>query len=291
MKRSYFYVLTILLGSILLSGCQRELRENMGVEDVTQYPESNSVVTMQGNLKSGFLRIAVEANFEDRKSVWIDLNGDGKRSTDGMEDVKVFGSYVDYRVTSGIEKINLHGDITSLQGASNGLTGIVVSGNPNLRVLNLSFNQLRSIDLSSNPQLERLDVSGNQLSEINLSANSRLVSLWCFNNQLGRIDLSPCLNLVMLDCSGNSLTSLDVKAQAKLSTLIAYNNQLSSIDVSQDMVISKLWLYGNRLSDTEILRLIRDLKKSVNGELWLGTEPFPSDLRMVAIEKGWKLDK
>lgn len=290
MKKSYLYVLTILLGSILLSGCRQELRGNLGMEDLPQPTESNSVVTMQGNLKDGLLRIAVDADFENRKGVWIDLDGDGKRSTEGVEDVKVFGSYADYRVTSGVRKINLHGDITSLQGASNGLTEIVVSGNPNLRVLNLPSNQLRSIDLSSNPQLERLDVSGNQLSEINLSANSRLVSLWCFNNQLEKIDLSPCPNLVVLDCSGNGLTTLDVKAQTKLSSLMAYNNRLSSIDVSQNLVVNKLWLYGNRLSETEIHRVIRDLKKSINGDLWLSVEPLPNDLRMVALEKGWKLD-
>lgn len=252
--------------------------------------KSGSVVTMVTGGTDGIIRFSLDAPAQERPDVWIDLDGNGLRAEDGSEEVEVFNVRRDYTLASGVSKIAIHGNITYLNGASNRLTEVDVSGNPALVVLNLPVNDLATIDVSHNAALERLDISNNRIHSLNISASSKIVSLWCFNNKLKTLDLSENVSLTELDCSGNELTGLDLSANGKLRQLLAYNNRLTTLDISQTPLLNRLWLFGNGFSDAEMRNILSSLRSTIGGDLWMAVEPLNDALTAVAAEKGWRCE-
>lgn len=286
MKFRYIYLLLILIG-VIATGCQNDFDDRIRVEKPTS--ESETVVTLSTARNDGVINLSVDAPALDRFGVWIDLDGNGERSKDGSEDVKVFNVYQEYVLESGMKVVDLYGDITYLAAASNELTGVDISGNPFLKTLNVPLNKLSAVDLSSNTALERLDVSGNNIAKLDVSANRALESLWVYNNELSSLDVSNNTNLTFLDSSGNSLTSLDVSNNSELNRLLAYNNQLVTIDLTKNAKLHRLWLFGNQITESETEQLVNSLNSVANGELWITDEPLNENTTVAAMQKGWEI--
>lgn len=278
-------MLIVLLSTLIVS-CQHDLPDT-GFDSNALDLESGSVITLKRGEAGGVVSLSVDASALLRTGVWIDLDGDGKRAEDGTENVTLFNAYQEYTLAKGVTQAKLHGDVSYLAAAGNGLTSVDVSGNRHLTTLNVPMNDLTTIDLSQNRMLQRLDLSDNRLSSLDLSANTELVSLWCYNNRLTELDVKVNTLLASLDCSGNQLTHLDVSSNTQLSALLVYNNRLTALDISQNTLLNRLWAFGNELPDNETENLIATLRSTSGGDLWLTEEPLGPSLQARAIEKGW----
>lgn len=273
MKQRYLYCTVMLLG-LLVTNCQQDLLRDFHSDH--RRKDDVSIVSMVTERADGILRLSIDAPAPDRADVWIDLNGDGLRACDGAEEVKVFNTYRDYPLASGVKKIAIHGNITYLAATSNRISEVNVSGNPYLVVLNLSANDLTEIDLSHNIALKSVDISNNKIHLLDISTLSDIVSLWCFNNKLKSLDLLENSMLTDLDCSGNELNTLDISANGKLKRILAYNNQLETLDISKNPLINRLWLFGNLFCETEKRSLVSAFGNRIYSDLWL-TEEVPYD--------------
>ncbi len=283
MKRKYLFFVPLIWG-ILAAGCQREDMEVIGGN---RGEESKSVIALSINPAGSVISLTIDALPENRTGVWIDLDGDGVRASDASEDVAVFDKSCDYRLAPGVNTIKVHGDVTCVDAESVGCTHIDISGNPHLKTLHVPFNALTSIKLSGNPALESLDVSNNRMEALDLSANPRLRTLWCFNNRLSELDLSKNPELMGLDCSGNMLTTLDLSHNGQLISVVAYNNQLTRFISSSGNMMAQLWLFGNSFTAGDLDKIITNLGKSKEGDLWLDDKPMDAPLKESANRKGW----
>lgn len=287
MKRKNNISTIFFIVSILMSACTDDRLSENG--ELPRMDDSNGIIRLTVAPESRTLSLSIDASVQARANVWIDLDGDGLRSKDGVEDIKVFNRYQDYSFAAGLNTVTLHGDITYFAAADNKLTAIDVSGSQSLLTLNIPMNRLTTLDVSKNRVLERLDCSGNELSTLNVSGNSALLSLWCANNSLKGLDVSGNAKLFMLDCSGNRLETLDTSKNSQLMRLLCQNNSLKSLDISDKSGLNLLWSFGNPLEKEKISRIIAMLKDVEGGDLWLSLDPLSDKDAQVAINKGWKV--
>lgn len=281
------YIVLVMM-AIVVTGCMQDDFDELGGGSAPG--ESGSVLSLATGRTDGLVNLAVDAPQAARSGVWIDLDGDGVRAGDGMEDITVFGAYRNYKFASGLKAISVYGDITYFAAASNELTALDVSRNPFLETLNVPLNRLGSLDLSKNTALARLDCSGNSLPSLDVSQNRSLVSLWAFDNRLSALNVSGNTALAFLDCSGNKLATLDVTQNSELVRLLCYNNQISSLDISQNGKLNRLWAFGNLFSADETARIIDALQEVLQGDLWSSAELVSAGQAEILAAKGWMLN-
>jgi len=148
-----------------------------------------------------------------------------------------------------------------------------VSHNPQLRHLLCSGgaamgNMLTGLDLTRNPRLEVLECALNRITSLDLSKNKDLTVLNCGRNQIQTLDVSSNPGLIQLMVNNNQLTSIDVSNNLSLEKLITCGNQLGRLDISHH---SKLKIIGvdNMATITEVC-------------VW--TSPFPPEGVVVLYE-------
>ena len=282
-----FIPLIIILVTTLTSCIQ----DDFEISDVgIPQNESGSIISFTTVRNDGIISLSVDAPVKDRSGIWIDLNNDGIRTEDGSENIKNFNVYQDYHISTGVNKISIHGDCSYLGAASNELTAIDVSNNPFLKTLNIPLNRLVSLELSKNIALINLDCSENSLISLNLSQNKSLESLWVFNNQLCALNVTNNIDLTFLDCSGNQLIALDITKNSELIHLLCYNNQLRSLDISHNNKLNQLWTFNNSLSANETEFIITSLQKVLQGDLWISNKPINNEQIKILTDKGWEVN-
>lgn len=105
---------------------------------------------------------------------------------------------------------------------------------------------ITSIDLSGNPELRELNITGCKVTNLDFSHNPNMTYINCAEmTTLTRINVSACTNLQYLFVANNPLTSLDVKSNTKLKQLSIYKTKITSIDISQNTALSMLYAFGN----------------------------------------------
>lgn len=105
---------------------------------------------------------------------------------------------------------------------------------------------ITSIDLSGNPELRELNITGCKVTSLDFSHNPNMTNINCADMKtLTDINVSACTNLQYLFVSNNPLTSLDVKSNTKLKQLSIYKTRITSIDISQNKALSMLYAFGN----------------------------------------------
>lgn len=112
------------------------------------------------------------------------------------------------------------------------LSGLNVSKNTDLEILQCYGTNLRDIDVSNNINLLELDCTGNYLSNLDVSQNISLVELTCSYNELSSLDVSKNTLLEVLLCDNNCLTQLDISRNNVLCGVGCQNNQLTTLDCS-----------------------------------------------------------
>ena len=177
---------------------------------------------------------------------------------------------------------------------------------PNLRQLNLIYNNLSSIDLTNQKKLISLDLHLNNLSSINLSNQKELRNLSLGSNKLSSINLTNQKELAWLYLDSNNLSSVNLANQTKLTSLSLSSNKLSSINLANQKELARLYLDSNNLSSVNlanqtkltILSLSYNNLSSINltslrslSSAFLNNNPFaPSKVRMLTSNYAYSGD-
>ncbi|MDD3738966.1 MAG: leucine-rich repeat domain-containing protein [Lentimicrobiaceae bacterium] len=187
-------------------------------------------------------------------------------STDTIVKVFSFGTQATCYADSNI--MRLYGNIKQINcgGNESKITGVDVSNNTMLTVLNCNNNSLTSIDVSGLTSFEALYCSNNSLTSIDVSGLPSLWLLDCSNNSLTSLDVGGLTSLWTLDCSNNSLTSLDVSGLTTLIELYCYDNNLSSLNFDETMLLNELDCSSNSLTSLDVsgLTLLLTLRYNNN---------------------------
>ncbi len=126
---------------------------------------------------------------------------------------------------------------------------------PNLRQLNLIYNNLSSIDLTNQKKLISLDLHLNNLSSINLSNQKELRNLSLGSNKLSSINLTNQKELAWLYLDSNNLSSINLANQTKLTSLSLSSNNLSSINLTSLGSLSSAFLNNNPFAPSKVRML------------------------------------
>lgn len=273
---------------------------------LSPYVTDQPKIVLTSDATSGQWDLQIEMrNDEDKKSVWIDRNENGKY--DEGEEVTVFNKSLHFPHEAKV--ITVYGNVLNFFCYANSLTALDISQCPNLEILDASDNKLATIDLSKNGKLRALTLHGNMLTAVDLSYTPHLFRFYCNKNKLTQLDLSKTPDLVQLrcgrneltqldismltqlkyfDCTGNKLTTLDVthsedltnllcadnqltsldlKACADLEELTCYNNKIASaIDFTNCKVIREVSLFGNQIQSKEMLQTVSSLPQNEKAE-------------------------
>ena len=132
--------------------------------------------------------------------------------------------------TAGATTMTLYGNIQKLNCNDNmeDVSGLDVSHNDLLTVLECSNNSITTLDMSKNTNLVTMQCSDNSLTSLNISNSAKLRTLGCYNNSLSSLDVSKNTELKILYCFANSLTSLDVSKNTQLMVLNCYDNKFTT---------------------------------------------------------------
>lgn len=173
-------------------------------------------------------------------------------------------------LSSGYEKVE---DVVSLVCKSKGIGSIAgIEYLPNLKDVNVSYNNLKQIDLRANkltnfyaiyngisdvklggnPDLESLELSSNAIKTIDLAGVENLEYLVVWGNELEYVDLHHLQSLKSTYLGNNNLTSLDVSNLIALTRLYANDNQLSAIDVSKNRNLEILVVRNNNIRNLNL---------------------------------------
>lgn len=273
---------------------------------LSPYVTDQPKIVLTSDATSGKWDLQIEMrNDEDKKSVWIDRNENGKY--DEGEEVTVFNKSLHFPHEAKV--ITVYGNVLNFFCYANSLTALDISQCPDLEILDASDNKLSAIDLSKNGKLRALTLHGNMLTSVDLSYTPHLFRFYCNKNKLTQLDLSKTPDLVQLrcgrneltqldvsmlkqlkyfDCTGNKLTkldlthsedltnllcadnqltSLDLKACADLEELTCYNNKIASaIDLTNCKTIREVSLFGNQIQSKEMLQTVSSLPQNEKAE-------------------------
>lgn len=127
-------------------------------------------------------------------------------------------------------------------------TGAIISRNPSLTDLNLSFNELTTCALSFNPAIRFLDLTDNNLPFLNTIGLPNLEVLRVAGNALVSLSLTESPSLIDLRCEENNLTSLDLSRNTALQLLFCQNNFLATLDLRNNTALNWLDCSDNRLT-------------------------------------------
>lgn len=123
---------------------------------------------------------------------------------------------------------------------------------PNLRYLDISFNQILGFDLSPYTFLETLICNHNNISELDLSCVPRLQTLRAGYTAITSLDVAKCPNLKVLDLAGAQTGEVRVKALPALTELNMELTGISKIDLSANTRLRKLVLSRNSLTEVDL---------------------------------------
>jgi immunoreactive 47 kDa antigen PG97 len=153
------------------------------------------------------LSLAV-ANDEDKAKVWVDLNNNGQK--DENETIGMWEWYW-YSRPRTAKTLRIYGPVIDIDCGSkdNAIAAINIKNNPNLQKLKCTYSKgLTSLDLSGNANLKKVNVSGCKLNSIALPVQSpAMEELDVNDNELDKLEVSGCSKLVRIDCFKNRLTA------------------------------------------------------------------------------------
>ena len=233
---------------------------------LSPYVTDQPKIVLTSDATSGQWDLQIEMkNNDDKKSVWIDRNENGKY--DEGEEVTVFNKSLHFPHEAKV--ITVYGNVLNFFCYANSLTALDISQCPDLEILDASDNKLSAIDLSKNGKLRALTLHGNMLTAVDLSYTPHLFRFYCNKNKLTQLDLSKTPDLVQLrcgrneltqldvsmltqlkyfDCTGNKLTTLDVTHSEDLTNLLCADNQLTSLDLKACADLEELTCYNNKIA-------------------------------------------
>lgn len=134
------------------------------------------------------------------------------------------------------------------------LTNFNVSGNVNLKVLDINTGLIPAIDLSNNINLRELRIRDESSStSLNLDNLINLRKLTYFGN-LSTLDLSDCIKLIEVSigyptAANLGLSSLDLTNQPLLINLSINNTNITSLDLTNNPNLENVYVQNNQLQN------------------------------------------
>lgn len=221
-------------------------------DEVKEYIElttKNSTVTLT----------IITANQEDRKWVWIDLNGNKKWDKD--IDVPATLGEDTYSLKAGTFRI--YGKVTYLYCNGNDISAIALH-NPYLQDLSAGTNELQSVNIPNSDNLTTLYLDKNPLTSLKLGKLPYLKKLEVEVTQLSTLALGSCPELERLVVSNTPITHLDVSANTKLNLVsIGRYNGKGLIDAALKDFVKSLHSNGGEIylsKDQKTPEILKDLK-------------------------------
>lgn len=145
--------------------------------------------------------------------------------------------------------------LSHLECRNEPLTGLDVSGLPELVYLDCGDCKLNNLDVSHNTALQELYADQNTWTALDVSACHSLTSLNCSRNgKLTAIDVTENPLMEELDCGVTSLNTLDVSGNPELTELDVSNGRLTQLNVSGNRKLEELRCNGNQLTELDVSR-------------------------------------
>ena len=138
------------------------------------------------------------------------------------------------------ELVNLEKLTLEAASGQQTLTSFDVSGNLNLKILELNTGSASTIDLSNNITLRELRISsGSTITNLNLDNLGNLRKFSYYGN-LSTLDLSDCIKLIEISIGFSTaqdiqLSAIDLSNQPLLANLYISNTQITSLDLSNNV--------------------------------------------------------
>lgn len=200
----------------------------------------NYLINNQSNY--GIKLESVSSNFGNKNKYYLGAEARSKRIRFSLSNMDI----------SSLQGIEYFEGLYELRCDRNQLTGLDLSKNVMLEMLECSYNSIAELKLPTNRVLKAIYCADNELSSLDARSCTGLRSLSCDNNNLSNINVSSCPELQFLYCSENELVSLDLSSCAGLQTVYCGNNQLTSLDVSHNTKLTSLNCSDNTLTDLNV---------------------------------------
>ncbi|WP_319479231.1 hypothetical protein [uncultured Draconibacterium sp.] len=134
----------------------------------------------------------------------------------------------------------------------NYLNNIDISNNSNLILLDIQSNELSTITgLSKSPNLKKVNLSFNNFEEITIN-NTSIEVLLISHNLLKSIDTKDALNLKNLFIILNQITTVDFSSNILLETLVISGNKLQNINLEKNTNLTHLYCSSNLLTGLDV---------------------------------------
>ena len=221
-----------------------------GVEEEDKDDPNSYYIELTTKIPLGnTIQLNIDAAEEDKKDIWIDLDGNGVKDDADAVPTKF---YEVQPYTLKAEKIRIYGKVKWLNCSESALT-----------TLDFTKNQaLGSLYAYRNPELV---IKGNKLRTLGLSAAT-------FHNNRNSLNLSELIYLYITPSEGVTtvhtagltklqflnlggcydITSLALSTNTELTTLLAYNSGLTSLDLTKQPKLTQLQIAGVPLTELTV---------------------------------------
>lgn len=177
--------------------------------------------------------------------------------------------------------------LTELLIQGTAISTIDLSGNPELKVLNVNDSKLTALDVTKNTKLEKLYASNIAVSTIDLSANTALRVLNAGFSGITSIDLSKNTALEQVYLPGNQLTSIDVATLTSLKAINVELNKLTSLDLSKNTALKAMNAGRNALTSINVAGLANLKYLTVSNNPELASVSLNGLSNLVGLYAGW----
>ncbi len=214
------------------------------------------------------IEIRVDAAYDDRKGVWIDLNNNGQWD-DGIDVIPdVFGNEFFHTKVKN-RTFTVYGKLSDFS------------------ILEGLISELKLY----NPELQFLNIRDCNLTSLTLPTSYALKGLYVADNPLTSLQLGDMPYLEVLDVDNTKLTSLDISAYPKLKDLRVEGTPLTSLDASKNPLLKRVFMrryYDKGLKGKALEDFVKSLPDG-KGEIYLTTEQkSPTAVNILGL-KGWEI--
>ena len=164
------------------------------------------------------------------------------------------------------ELINLEELVLQVISGQQTLTSLDVSGNINLRVLDIYGGLLNSIDLSNNINLKELRITDNGANTVLSLDNLTNLRKLTYFGSLSTLDISDCDKLVEITLGSSAgavipMSAIDLSNQPLLANLFIGRTQITSLDLSNNPNLENVYVSDNLLQNLNFgnIQYVRNL--------------------------------